>query len=290
MAYPLVGFHFKVLFGDGKVIEEISFSKVNGIDFELITEESKSVVGSENIIKPKGYKYNDLVLSRGTTSKKSFLFKWLDLQASQGKILTLTLTVNLLNEKSEPVLSWTFFDSFPVKYSTAELDASSNLVLIESITLKYSSVKFTQIDYTPASSTRTVKKRNPGPIQIAYEKREKKLSEVKKKYEKKDKKTALVVKKNVKKDKKTVEVVKKNVKKDKKIVEVVKKNVKKDRKYGPVIIKEEKKVKSSKPVEIKSETKTIKRKQTDPTPLTISPKGDKSSRESRRSSLKKPPK
>ena len=70
--------------------------------------------------------------------------------------------------------------------------------------------------------------------------------------------------------------VKKNVKKDKKIVEVVKKNVKK--------------VKSSKPVEIKSETKTIKRKQTDPTPLTISPKGDKSSRESRRSSLKKPPK
>jgi phage tail-like protein len=158
MAYPLVGFHFKVLFGDGKVIEEISFSKVNGIDFELITEESKSVVGSENIIKPKGYKYNDLVLSRGTTSKKSFLFKWLDLQASQGKILTLTLTVNLLNEKSEPVLSWTFFDSFPVKYSTAELDASSNLVLIESITLKYSSVKFTQIDYTPASSTRTVRK------------------------------------------------------------------------------------------------------------------------------------
>ena len=262
MAYPLVGFHFKVLFGDGKVIEEISFSKVSGIDFELLTEESKSVVGSENIIKPKGYKYNDLVLSRGSTSKKSFLFKWLDLQASRGKILTLTIIVNLLNEKSEPVLSWTFFDSFPIKYSTAELDASSNLVLIESITLKYSSVKFTQIDYTPASSGRTVKKRNPGPTQITYKKKEKKLTEVKKKYEKKEKKK----------------------------VPVVKKNIKKDRKFDPVIIKEEKKVKSSKPVKIKSETKIIKRQPTDPTPLTISPKGDKSSRESRRSSLKKPPK
>ncbi len=290
MVYPLVGFYFKVLFGDGKVIDEISFSKVSGVDFELLTEYDKSIVSNDNIIKPSGYKYSDLVLSRGITSKKSLLFNWINLQATQGKILTLTLTVNLLNEKSEPVLSWTFFDAFPIKYTTSDLDAKSNEVMIESITLKYASFKYDQIDYVPKSSSRKAKKNTPGPIKLKYEKREIKKEEVSKKYQKNEPKLTPVKKKYEKKDSKASPVKKKYKKKYKFVFDTKKKYKKKESKVNPVKKEFEKKIKKLEATNLKRELKSTQVEEIKKTPLTISPEGEKSSRRNRRTSQKKPPK
>ena len=62
---PLLGFHFNVSFGDGKVFDDVSFSEVSVIDLELLTKESCSLVNSEQILSPSGYKVYRLRVKKG---------------------------------------------------------------------------------------------------------------------------------------------------------------------------------------------------------------------------------
>lgn len=143
---PLLGFHFNVTFGDGKVFDDVSFSEVSVIDLELLTKESCSLVNSEQILSPSGFKYTDLELKRGKAGRHSMLFKWLSIQVTNQKKIPITIIVNVLNHEHKPSLTWTFTDAYPIKYQTAGLNSKSNEVIIETITFKFTSYKFRQND------------------------------------------------------------------------------------------------------------------------------------------------
>ena len=143
---PLLGFHFNVSFGDGKVFDDVSFSEVSVIDLELLTKESCSMVNSEQILSPSGFKYTDLELKRGKAGRHSLLFKWLDIQVKNQKKLPTTIIVNVLNHEHKPSLTWTFTEAYPVKYQTSGISSSSKEVIIETITFKFASYSFKQND------------------------------------------------------------------------------------------------------------------------------------------------
>ena len=143
---PLLGFHFNVSFGDGRVFDDVSFSEVSVIDLELLTKESCSIVNSEQLLSPSGFKYSDLELKRGKAGRESLLFKWLDIQVVNQKKIPITIIVNVLNHEHKPSLTWTFSEAFPIKYQTSGLSANSKDVLIETITFKFTSYKVKQIN------------------------------------------------------------------------------------------------------------------------------------------------
>ena len=147
LATPILGIYFKVSFGTRKVFDDISFSEVSISDLEMLTEDSCSIVNSEKIVNPSGYKYTDLKLTRGLTSKTSLIFKWLEIQVANQKILPISIFVEVLDVNKNPILLWTFSEAYPISYNTSGIDANSNKVMMESINFKFSSLSFKQYPF-----------------------------------------------------------------------------------------------------------------------------------------------
>lgn len=138
--YPPVGFHFEVIFdgaaGPNTKID-CRFQEVTGFGVEISTEEIDE--GGENRFShrvPKKTKYNNLVLKRGLMMGTG-LIKWLDNAFNNFSFKPVLVTVNLLNEKHEAIVSWDFARAYPVKWSTTDLKSTDNSVVIESLELSY---------------------------------------------------------------------------------------------------------------------------------------------------------
>ena len=92
-------------------------------------------------------KHSNLVLKRGYVTKASTLAKWAEqcVGASLGSPLQVqTLNVYLLGSKDQPLVTWTFFNAWPVKWEVGTLDASnSSSVQTQTLELCYSTVTTT---------------------------------------------------------------------------------------------------------------------------------------------------
>ena len=53
--------------------------------------------------------------------------------------IIIALIVFLMDAKGDPIKSWNFFDAYPVKWSLSDFNAMKNEVVVESISIKYSS-------------------------------------------------------------------------------------------------------------------------------------------------------
>ncbi len=138
--YPPVGFHFKVEFQDikGEVkINDYQFQSVSGLSVDLETEEVAE--GGENRFKhkiPVRTKYPNLVLKRGLLLD-SDLIEWCRKAIENFDIKPINLTVMLLNEKHEPLLTWSVTHAYPVKWVVEDFNAEENKLVIESLELTY---------------------------------------------------------------------------------------------------------------------------------------------------------
>ena len=156
---PLVGFHFLVQFGDGKVFDDISFTKVDGIEFKYKVETIPQGYGAT--FNPSySYDFADLVLERGKTSKKSLLFKWLQIQITGQKILPIPIFILVKNDNGKTILTWSFFGAFPISFTTSGIDANSKDVMLEKITFKYTKFEFEEEVYNGPVQIRTDKDAN----------------------------------------------------------------------------------------------------------------------------------
>ena len=138
--YPPVGFHFEVIFdsvAEPNAKMDGRFQEVTGFGVEISTEEIDE--GGENRFThrvPKKTKYANLVLKRGLMTGTG-LTKWLDDAFNNFSFKPVLVTVNLLNEEHEPIVSWDFARAYPVKWSTTDLKAQENSLVIESLELSY---------------------------------------------------------------------------------------------------------------------------------------------------------
>ena len=139
MYTPPVGFHFKVevLGLDRTVDDDVRFSEVGGLGFEVATEEVPE--GGENRFiqrYPLRTKYPDLVLKRGLL-KSSAIWDWTRDCIENLDIKPKNVDVKLLNENHEPLITWHLVGAYPVKWAVTDLNATNNAIVVESLQLAY---------------------------------------------------------------------------------------------------------------------------------------------------------
>ncbi|MCH7413866.1 phage tail protein [Belliella sp. R4-6] len=140
--YPPVSFHFNVEFSGITAQEfDMQFQSVSGLTAELDVEELAE--GGENRFKhtlPVKSKYSNLVLKRGIVID-SKLIDWCKKAIEDFEFKPIDLTIKLLNEKHEPLLSWSVANAIPVKWEVDEFNAMESKVMMESLELKYNYFK-----------------------------------------------------------------------------------------------------------------------------------------------------
>lgn len=127
---PLLKFSFLVEWGG----ERVGFTEVTGLESstEVIEyREGSSPVAAKQKM-PGMLSYGNITLKRGTLATDSDFYLWFNshqFNATERR----DLTVKLLNEALEPVMTWRCMNCFVVKYTPSELKSDANEVAVESI-------------------------------------------------------------------------------------------------------------------------------------------------------------
>ncbi|UJP63797.1 phage tail protein [Mongoliitalea daihaiensis] len=144
--YPPVAFHFKVEFsGISEQQLDVEFQSIAGLTSELELEEISE--GGENRFKhtlPIKSKYSNLILRRGIVVD-SKLIQWCQRALEDFEFSPVDLTVKLLNEKHEPLLSWSVVHAIPVKWEVAEFNSLESKVMMETLELSYNYFKIIKL-------------------------------------------------------------------------------------------------------------------------------------------------
>lgn len=133
---PVV-FHFKVEVGGAAADQDVRFQEVTGLSAEVTTEELREGGLNEYVHRlPTGAKYGNLVLKRGFIDG-SEVTDWCRQAIESFSFEPRDVTVQLLDEQHDPLLSWSFTGAYPVKWSLSDLKAQENALVIESMELAY---------------------------------------------------------------------------------------------------------------------------------------------------------
>lgn len=136
--YPPVAFRFQVDFVlDGTSVLDTRFQEVSGLSAELPVETVKE--GGENRFAhrlPGPAKFPNLVLKRGLVTD-SRLISWFHEAVKSLEIEPADVNVFLLDEKSEPLMTWNFIRAWPTKWSVSNLNAQNNAIMIDTLELAY---------------------------------------------------------------------------------------------------------------------------------------------------------
>lgn len=132
--YPLVKFHFQVDWGGTK----IGFTEVSGLDVETEVVEYREGSSPEysKIKMPGMQKFSNITLKRGTFKSDNEYFKWWN-TVKLNTIERRDVTISLLNESHEPVVTWKVKSAWPTKIQSTDLKADGNEIAIESMELAH---------------------------------------------------------------------------------------------------------------------------------------------------------
>ena len=116
------------------------FSEVSGLDIETEVEFIKE--GGANDIEyklPKGTKYSNITLKRGITDFDTF-WRWYN-DIINGKIKRKDGLIFLCNQTGIPMVTWGFVDAYPIKLDGPSLNATTNTIATETLTLAHHGLK-----------------------------------------------------------------------------------------------------------------------------------------------------
>lgn len=135
--YPPVAFYFKVIAQGVNEKDEAGFENVSGLDVKIETEsivEGGEIQFSRKL--PKALQYSNLVLRRGLLIG-SPLMQWINQAVENFKFSPKQINVILMNEKREALVSWAFFNAYPVAVKVSDLNSTENKYAIETLELAY---------------------------------------------------------------------------------------------------------------------------------------------------------
>lgn len=136
--YPPVSFHFKVEFnGISNQETDVQFQSVSGLTVDIETEEFAE--GGENRFKhkfPVRTKFPNLILKRGLVMD-SELIDWCRDAIESFQFDPVDITVKLLNEEHQPLMTWNVVHCYPIRWSIDDFNAEENRLAIETIELSY---------------------------------------------------------------------------------------------------------------------------------------------------------
>ena len=128
--YPLVKFHFSVEWGGTK----IGFTEVSGLDVETEVIEYREGSSPEysKIKMPGMQKFSNITMKRGTFNSDNEYYEWWN-SVKLNTIERRDITINLLNEEHEPVVTWKVKNAWPTKVQSTDLKGDGNETAIESV-------------------------------------------------------------------------------------------------------------------------------------------------------------
>lgn len=131
-AYPLVTYSFEVNWGGTNV----GFTEVSGLDFETEMVEYRDGFSKEfSKIKSAGQtKWGNITLKRGSFKADNEYYDWWK-SISDNRMIRRDVTITLLNEEREPVITWHVKNAWPLKVQSTGLKADGSEVAIESMEL-----------------------------------------------------------------------------------------------------------------------------------------------------------
>nr|WP_321236390.1 phage tail protein [uncultured Psychroserpens sp.] len=138
--YPLPKFHFKVEWGEGGNTDEqdLRFTEVSGLDVEVEMIEYRDGNSPEysKVKMPGMIKYSNVTLKRGMFQGLGSYGDWYN-TIVLNKVERRTVTIKLLNEEHQPVVTWRLNNAWPVKIQSTDLKGDGNEVAIETMEIAH---------------------------------------------------------------------------------------------------------------------------------------------------------
>lgn len=135
--YPAVAFNFEVKFNGGGISGEGGFQEVSGLEAKLGVQEVKIGGGSSLVTRlPIPPTFKNLVLKRGVI-KNSSLRNWVKKAIFDFEFTPITVTINLLDEKQNPILTWIAHNAWPVSWDVGAFDSLKSDIAVETFELAY---------------------------------------------------------------------------------------------------------------------------------------------------------
>ena len=134
--YPLPKFHFEVNWGGTRM----GFTEVTGLDFETeVIEYREGNSPVYNKTKQPGLtKYSNITLKRGTVLNDFEFFEhWRKTMLFLGGKFRRDVTIKLLNDEHQPIITWLARNAWPCKVQSGDLKADANEILIETMELTH---------------------------------------------------------------------------------------------------------------------------------------------------------
>lgn len=116
---------------------DIRFQRISGFRVNMSPQTYEE--GGQNIFihrLPGRYQYENLVLERGLVLDSELSREFAEAMTTF-RFRPCTVLVSALDQKDDPVVTWAFFDAYPVSWSSSDLDASANSIVIETLELAY---------------------------------------------------------------------------------------------------------------------------------------------------------
>lgn len=140
--YPIPKFHFQVEWGGVR----IGFTEVTGLTVETEAIKYRHGASPEYVHtqQPGLKKFGNITLKRGTFEKDNEYFDWwkeTKFFEMKGAQFRRTITIKLLGEDHNPLISWVVKNAWPVKVQSADLKADANEVAIESMELIHEGIE-----------------------------------------------------------------------------------------------------------------------------------------------------
>jgi len=128
--YPLSKFHFQVDWGGTR----IGFTEVSGLDVETeVIEYREGASPQYSKVKMPGLqKFSNITLKRGSFGSDNEYYLWWN-SIKMNTVERRDITISLLNEEHEPVITWKVRNAWPAKIQSTDLKADVNEVAIESM-------------------------------------------------------------------------------------------------------------------------------------------------------------
>lgn len=136
----VLGSRFSALFFAGGVVPnplDIRFQRVSGLSATIETTTVNE--GGQNLYAhrlPRRVGYSHLVLERGFVVGSPLNVE-LNAAMTMFKLAPSNVMVTLLDGNAAPLAAWMFLKAFPVRWATADLNASEDQVLIDTLELCY---------------------------------------------------------------------------------------------------------------------------------------------------------
>lgn len=135
--YPLLTCHFIVEWGD----TQLSFSEVSGliIEHDIVEYREASSPEYSSMKMPGLKKSNNIVLKRGIIKGDNSFYEWIK-TISLNKVDRRNLTISLLDEEHNPVMTWRVKDAWPVKLEGPILNSGVSEAAIETLELAHEGI------------------------------------------------------------------------------------------------------------------------------------------------------